>query len=496
MTTARSTARKLIASRLAASRPYVANLRQEKTDAPTILHAPSFRGANLEIQSYAGAEWMLSGPAETGKTWATLWRLDSLLRSTPRVKATLARKVQADIYGTVLVTWEAIQEMRAAMGQPRAIAYGGEKPQWYNYVNGSRLWVGGLDKPGKILSAERDLIYINQAEQITKDDWEYCLTRATGRGAVLSQTMLFGDCNPGPEDHWIIKRQTLKVFHSKHVDNPSLYTDAGEQTAQGVKSITRLQSLTGINKKRLYFGLWVGAEGLFFEEFDPEDGRVVIDPFPIPADWPVWLALDYGFGHPTAIGLFTRDSEGVVYLIAEHVQHKWLPPLHCRAIRRQAALLKALDRRGKPIDGLPWDRVQGFYAGHDVFYQRGATDGRTIADQYRDSMDPETGEPNGFNLEHADVARVAGAAELLTRFGNKEMGIDPTIKIFSTCRRTISCLTRMVTDPKDAQDVLKVDVDVNGEGGDDPYDMLRYGVMTQYHEPQQPAQSYSSSRFQ
>ena len=55
--------------------------------------APDFRGANLEIQSFRGNEWLLSGPAETGKTWATLWLLDSLLRETPFAKATLLRKL-------------------------------------------------------------------------------------------------------------------------------------------------------------------------------------------------------------------------------------------------------------------------------------------------------------------------------------------------------------------------------------------------------------------
>jgi len=36
---------------------------------------------------------------------------------------------------------------------------------------------------------------------------------------------------------------------------------------------------------------------------------------------------------------------------------------------------------------------------------------------------------------------------------------------------------RMVHDPDNAEDVLKVDADSNGDGGDDEYDMLRYGVM-------------------
>jgi hypothetical protein len=35
----------------------------------------------------------------------------------------------------------------------------------------------------------------------------------------------------------------------------------------------------------------------------------------------------------------------------------------------------------------------------------------------------------------------------------------------------------MVHDPKNAEDVLKVNADADGQGGDDDYDQCRYGVM-------------------
>lgn len=439
--------------------------RRRRTSTPTIesgIHAPKFRGANLEIQSYTNLEWMLSGPAETGKTWAALWRLDSLLRSTPRVKATLARKIQSTIYGTVLVTWEAIQELRAALGYPRAMAFGGEKPQWYSYPNGSRLWVGGLDNPQKILSSERDFIYINQAEEVSLQDWEYCITRATGRGAVVEDTMVFGDCNPGSEDHWILKRATLKVFYSKHKDNPSLYTDSGELTKQGVKSIAALQSLTGIRKKRLYEGQWVGAEGLYFENFDPELGGLhVIEPHSIPGDALIWGALDWGYKHPLAFGLFTENDDGIE-LIWEHVQHKMMIPHHCRAIRRGLEMLEIGD----------W-RLNEIVAGHDVFAERGGSDdndARTFAQRFLESVDPDTKEANGFDLSYANIARIPGWNELETRLGNPDPAvmIAPSLRIWSTCTRTIATLTRLVHNPRDSEDVLKVNADpLTGEGGDD-----------------------------
>lgn len=413
---------------------------------------------------------MLSGPSETGKTWAALWRLDSLMRATPLSQNVLARKLQVSIWGTVLITYQRIQALRTDLGETPAEPFGGQMPQWYDYSNGARLWIGGMDNPNKILSGERDYIYINQAEELELNDWETLTTRATGRGAVTNTPMIFGDCNPGPEDHWILKREALTVFHSTHRDNPSLYDEDGNITEQGERTMKTLHALTGVRKARLCDGKWVGAEGQFFEVFDFD--LHTCEPFVIPADWPIWGALDYGFSHPTAFGLFTQDNDGGIYLIGEHIQHKWLVPQHCKAIRRLAERLN-----------ISWSRVEIVVAGHDVFQQRGASDSRTIADQYCDAIDPETGKAIGIiNLKKATIDRITGAQELLARLGNPEVNIAPTLKFFNTCKRTIATMTRMVHNPNDSEDVKKVNADMNGEGGDDPYDMVRYGVMYKKRE--------------
>jgi hypothetical protein len=40
----------------------------------------------------------------------------------------------------------------------------------------------------------------------------------------------------------------------------------------------------------------------------------------------------------------------------------------------------------------------------------------------------------------------------------------------------------MVHDPKNAEDVLKVNADGDGRGGDDDYDQVRYGCMAALNE--------------
>jgi hypothetical protein len=67
---------------------------------------------------------------------------------------------------------------------------------------------------------------------------------------------------------------------------------------------------------------------------------------------------------------------------------------------------------------------------------------------------------------------------VLKRFGDPAAGIKPTLFIHSRCARLIECLPVLQHDPHRPEDVLKVDTDEDGEGGDDPADALRYLVHT------------------
>lgn len=288
---------------------------------------PTFRGAARDAQSITAHEWMLAGPAETGKTFAALYRLDELLRTTPRAQYAMVRKVAADIAPTVLRTYKRV----IALSQSGATPYGGEKPEWYDYPNGARLWIGGMDRPGKVLSGERDGVYANQAEELTVEDWETLTTRVTGRGAVSDHPMLFGDCNPGPPTHWIINRPSLRVLYSKHEDNPTLFDDDGRITEQGTRTLRILDNLTGVRHKRLRLGLWVAAEGAVY---DFDRSVHLIDRFPIPADWTRVRSIDFGFTNPFVCQWWALDHDGRMYLYREIYMSGRTVKAHAEQIKR------------------------------------------------------------------------------------------------------------------------------------------------------------------
>jgi phage terminase large subunit len=265
---------------------------------------------------------MVAGPAETGKTFAALWKLDRLLASTPGAQAVLVRKVRDTIFSTVLQTFQSILKFSGS----NATAYGGQRPQWYDYPNGARLWLAGMDDPGKALSSERDFVYVNQAEQISADEWSVLCTRATGRAGHSDQPQVFGDCNPGPPHHWILHRDSLRVLHSRHEDNPTLH-DGTTWTEQGKRTLAVLDALPGVLRDRLRFGRWVSAEGVVFV-VDPTVHvlsreqlvalRILTSAGKLgPAVRKVIAGVDWGFTAPGCLGVWALDGDWRMYLIHE-----------------------------------------------------------------------------------------------------------------------------------------------------------------------------------
>lgn len=82
----------------------------------------------------------------------------------------------------------------------------------------------------------------------------------------------------------------------------------------------------------------------------------------------------------------------------------------------------------------------------------------------------------GIHLTCANTDRINGWAEVLKRFGDPQCGIKPTLFIHSRCARLIECLPWLQHDPHWPEDVLKIDCDEDGNGGDDDADAFRYLV--------------------
>lgn len=332
------------------------------------------------------------------------------------------------------------------------------------FPNGSRIVLGGFLYEKEIdgyLGIEYDGIIIEEATLLSKMKVEMLLgSLRTSKSNWRPR--LYISFNPGGVGHAHIKATYVKPFREgREADTRFISSTYRDNAFINPEYRRYLEGLTGWLGKAWRDGNMDIAAGQYFTNWNHDIH--VIRPFDIPRDWHIWAAMDYGFTHYTVVYLLAVDGDGNVYVVAEHAERRWLPEQHAAAIKSMAT---------RYLGGL--HRVSSFVAGGDVFAKRET--GSTVADQYA---------AHGIQLSMADTSRIDGWARILQMLGDSERGIPPKLFIFERCARLIECMPSLEHDPNRPEDVLKVDTDDDGNGGDDPGDTLRYGVMSMPGSPVQ-----------
>lgn len=285
-------------------------------------------GKAAELIACTLPEILISGPAGTGKSRACLEKIHSLMLQYPGARALIVRKTRESLTESALFTYE-----QWVLGPGHPLTHGPQRRnrQVYPYPNGSRVVVGGLDKPSKIMSTEFDLIYVQEAIELAENDWESLTTRL--RNGVVPYQQLLADTNPDRPTHWLKLRcdsgRTV-MLDSRHEDNPRLWDGQG-WTPEGEKYIARLDALTGVRLQRLRHGKWVQAEGVIYDGWDAEVH--LIDRFDIPREWRRFRAIDFGFTNPFVCQWWAVDPDGRLYRYREIYMTQRLVEDHARQIK-------------------------------------------------------------------------------------------------------------------------------------------------------------------
>ena len=227
------------------------------------------RGAAVDLFRDEGPEVALVGSAGTGKTVAALMKLHVDSSRVSGLQSLIVRQTHASLTASTLVAFEQfVATSEIATEEVKWFGGSGSKPAGYRYKNGSMIMVGGMDNPGKVLSMSLDRVLVDEANQISIVAYETLLTRL--RGSAPTYKQIVTACNPDHPDHWLKQRadspdNPMRMYTSKHVDNPYLCRLDGDWTDAGTDYLKFLGSLTGVRKLRYLEGVWAAAEGLVFE---------------------------------------------------------------------------------------------------------------------------------------------------------------------------------------------------------------------------------------
>lgn len=277
-------------------------------------------------------EVLLSGPAGTGKSRACLEKLHLLALKYPGMRGLMVRKTATSLTSTVLVEWRTnVIDKALLSGEVHWYNGSAQEPAQYRYRNGSRIVVGGMDKATRIMSSQYDVAYVNEALELTENDWESITTRL--RNGIMPYQQIIADTNPDSEYHWLYLRaqsNQTTMYNCRHEENPLFFNEDGELTPAGRSYIGRLDALTGVRKLRYRDGLWVSAEGTIYEWYDP--AVHLIDRFDIPQEWPRYWSIDFGYTNPFVCQMWAEDPDGRLYLYREFYRSQRLVEDHARQI--------------------------------------------------------------------------------------------------------------------------------------------------------------------
>ena len=229
------------------------------------------------------------GSARSGKTRnIVIWLIMYLLKS-PGTKLSVVRGTTTALRRSVLEDFtEVLVKMR--LWSDKAF---NKSLLTFHLANGSWIEFFGIDNEQKFRGPSRDVLYVNEANELTEIQWRQLKMR-TRRFTIADYNPSFSD------DHWLCDvNRDPRTYHfiTTYKDNPFL-----EQTI-----IDEIESLKYKNKSlwQVYgLGMQAVIEGLIFTNVE------IIDEIPAYVKKYHWRGMDFGFTNdPTAIAdVFYHDN--------------------------------------------------------------------------------------------------------------------------------------------------------------------------------------------
>ena len=293
---------------------------------------------------------IVGGTYDAGKTFGGVAYMHTFACKNPGARMTFVHRSLNRVYRNIVPTYEKFltykPTSRDAPNPTYVTRYGGERPEFFEYENGTRIYMNGLDQMNNLLSDFFDAAFVNQAELLPFEAWDELTARVSERAGTSPIAVLLGDCNPNVKHHWIrrqAKEKKLDYFKMSFLDNPEIIPDQKSDrikafkrafenepdpklirqiedlfTEPGWRRVEKLMNLEGLRFKRGFLGVWGSDEGLVFEKFDPEthifDGTVEKTIMP---NWKRYLSVDWGFRNPSSVIWWARTPDDRLYAYKE-----------------------------------------------------------------------------------------------------------------------------------------------------------------------------------
>lgn len=358
--------------------------------------------------------------------------------------------------------------------------------------NGSRTVFGYLERDDHVFryqGSEYDCIIFEEATHYSWFQVNWLVSNRLRSVIPGSRPFAIYLSNPGGRGHFWFKRLFIDkkyeatrgefaadfVFTQAHVYDNKILCEADPAY------VRKLEGLDEPWRSWLLRGDFTAGAG---QALNLNESVHLIQPFVIPAHWPIFRSYDWGFAHPFSFGWYAVDERKNVIC---------LDTLSSRNLHDQEVVERVFER--EQVMGKDWEPSIGLDVQADILAShRGRHGGRVTAtytvaghdcwSDIRSKVEnmPTTAETFGrlsLPLQRAAISRVAGYRNFRDYIRHDPAkGIETRFTMMRTPGnlKAFDQLSTMVQDPDFKEDVLKVDADDYGEGGDDSYDEKRYAL--------------------
>lgn len=179
--------------------------------------------------------------------------------------------------------------------------------------NGGVVWIRSADKPDAVEGLTARRCWMDEAALCNETTYDKVCQRLVQRAGEPKGRLLMTTTPYGSPSSWMnlrlieLRAQLNWLFYINFsmADNPYI-----DRAVYDRAKATMNESIF----QRDFEGRFVKIEGLIYPEFNRHDH--VVEPFEIPAHWPKWSGLDYGWTDPTAIlgiAFNTEEKKFVIY---------------------------------------------------------------------------------------------------------------------------------------------------------------------------------------
>ena len=318
---------------------------------------------------------------------------------------------------------------------------------------------------GNIQGIEYDVIFLDEASQLS--EYQMKAIAACIRGVNDFPKRIYYTCNPGGQGHGYIKRVFIdrQFLPSENPDDyvfiQALVDDNTALMEAQPDYVAFLDALPKQLREAWRWGRWDVFQGQVFEliddpeHYDDRHWTHVCNPFPIPAEWTIYMGYDHGYNKPFSCGWYAISPVGRMYRIRElygctgeaDTGVQWDVP-------QIAEKIKDIERDDPMLAGKHIYRI----ADTAIFKHES---GPSVAEQFDEQQ---------IWFNKSDKHRLPGKMQCHYRLAFDEDGL-PMFYVFNTCKHFIRTIPTLLYSETDVEDV-----DTKME--DHIYDEWRYVCMS------------------